>query len=46
MAKRNYEYVEGRQAFERFRDAVKAVLSVPKSALPQKPKKQAKRKKS
>ena len=37
------EYVEGREAFERFRNAVKTVLSVPKSALP-KTKKQAKRK--
>jgi hypothetical protein len=45
MGKRQYEYVEGREAFERFREAVKTVVSVPKSALPQKPKKQAKRKK-
>jgi hypothetical protein len=45
-SKRTYEYAEGRQAFERFREAVKTVLSVPKSALPEKPKKQAKRKKA
>jgi hypothetical protein len=45
-SKRTYEYVAGREAFERFRNAVKAVLSVPKSALPQKTKKTAKKKAS
>lgn len=48
MSKRTYEYVEGREAFDRFRSAVKAALSVPKSALPSKTKgkpKAAKRKK-
>jgi hypothetical protein len=31
------EIAEGTAAFERFRKAVKAVLSVPKSALPPRP---------
>lgn len=31
------ELQEGPQAFERFRQAVKAVLTVPKSALPPRP---------
>ena len=41
------EMIEGGQAFKRFRDAMKSILSVPKSALPAKAKKkQPKRKKS
>jgi len=37
------EMIEGPEAFKRLRDAMKAVLTVPKSALPPR-KKQAKRK--
>jgi hypothetical protein len=35
--KRHVELDEGQQAFERFREAVKAVIAVPKNALPPKP---------
>lgn len=46
--KQQPEMVEGSGAFDRFKDAVKTILSVPKSALPPKPhrekKKAAKRK--
>ena len=34
MTQRHAELQEGPEAFERFRKAVKAVLTVPKSALP------------
>lgn len=48
MKTHDAELNEGPQAFERFRDAVKSVLRVQKSALPPKPtrakKKAAKRK--
>jgi hypothetical protein len=46
MKQRTAEMNEGAEAFKRFRDAAKAILSVPKTALPadpfkkQKPKKQ------
>jgi hypothetical protein len=46
MKQRTAEMNEGADAFKRFRDAAKTILSVPKSALPpdpfkkQKPKKQ------
>ena len=36
--------IEGPQAFNRFRDALKTILSVPKSSLPLKAKKAAKKK--
>jgi hypothetical protein len=39
------EMDEGPQAFERFRDAMKAILTVPKSAMPASPFKQAAKKK-
>jgi hypothetical protein len=37
MKPRTKEMLEGPEAFERFRDAMKAILSVPKSALPPSP---------
>ena len=37
MKKTDPELIEGPEAFERFRRAVKAVLAVPKSALPPRP---------
>jgi hypothetical protein len=40
---KHHEMIEGPEAFKRLRDAMKAVLTVPKSALPKR-KKQAKRK--
>lgn len=44
MSKKQREMIEGPEAFQRFREAMKTIVSVPKSALPQKPKKQTKRK--
>jgi len=38
------EMIEGPQAFNRFRDALKTILAVPKSSLPPRTKKQAKKK--
>lgn len=32
--KNNTEMIEGPEAFQRFRDAVKKILTVPKSAVP------------
>jgi len=46
MSGKHHEMIEGRQAFNRFRDAMKAIVSVPKSAVPAKPKSKPKRKKS
>jgi hypothetical protein len=43
-SKKHREMIEGPEAFKRLHDAMKAVLTVPKSALPSR-KKQAKRKK-
>jgi len=34
MNHKHHDMIEGRQAFNRFRDAMKSVLSVPKSAIP------------
>jgi hypothetical protein len=45
MKQRTAEMNEGPEAAKRFRDAVKAILSVPKSALPLDPFKKQKRKK-
>jgi hypothetical protein len=39
------EMIEGPEAFDRFRDAMKAILKVPKSALPPSPFKKWKPKK-
>lgn len=39
------EMIEGPEAFEKFRDAMKAILTVPKSALPPSPFKKWKPKK-
>jgi len=46
MSRKHHEMTEGREAFNRFRDAVKSILSVPKDALPKAKKKTAKRKKA
>jgi hypothetical protein len=45
MKQRAAEMNEGPQALKRFRDAVKTIMAVPKSALPPDPFKKQKRKK-
>ncbi len=42
---RHAEMIEGPEAFDRFRDAMRAILKVPKSALPPSPFKKWKPKK-
>jgi len=37
MKARTGEMIEGPEAFSRFRDAMKAILTVPKSAMPPSP---------
>jgi hypothetical protein len=44
MSSKQREMIEGREAYDRFRNALKAALSVPKENLSPRTKKQAKKK--